>query len=147
VKLDGTDIFVDGNAGTVQFTAIRSGGAVSPHLTAPPDQRVSSAVAVSPVGAISVTAIAAEAAASVVGLVTKQVDVQQVEADAAPTLAAIAAISTEAAVGTVAASAAVASIMTTTMTATVMTTTTMTATAAFSAATGVEQGQDGTGGK
>jgi hypothetical protein len=127
------------------------GGAVSPHLTAPPDQRVSSAVAVSPVGAISVTAIAAEAAASVVGLVTKQVDVQQVEADAAPTLAAIAAISTEAAVGPVAASAAVASIMTTTMTTTVMTTTvmttTMTATAAISAATGVEQGQDGTGGK
>jgi hypothetical protein len=108
-------------------------------------------VAVSPVGAISVTAIAAEAAASVVGLVTKQVDVQQVEADAAPTLAAIAAISTEAAVGPVAASAAVASIMTTTMTTTVMTTTvmttTMTATAAISAATGVEQGQDGTGGK
>ena len=75
-----------------------------------------------------------------VGLVTEQVDVQQIETDAAPTLAAIAAISTEAAVGTVAAvaaiaaPAAVASAMTTTMT-----------TAAT--ATGVEQGQDGTGGK
>jgi hypothetical protein len=114
-------------------------------------RRLDSAGPCATVTAVGSAACTAEAAASVVGLVTEQVDVQQVEADAAPTLAAIAAISTEAAVGTVAAvaaiaaSAAVASIMTTTMTTTVMTTTTMTT--AASTATGVEQGQDGTGGK
>jgi hypothetical protein len=103
-------------------------------------------VVIPTVAAIGVTAIATEAATSVIGLVTEQVNVQQIEADAAPTLAAIAAISTEAAVGTVAAvaaiaaSAAVASAVTTTMTTAVMTT-------SASTATGVEQGQDGTGGK
>src|SRR5947209_4182364 len=109
-----------------------SGGAVTPRLTAPPDQRVSSADAVSTVAAISGAAVATDAVTRAVGLVTEQVDVQEVDAEAAPTRAAIA---------TVAAVAASAAAVTA-----VMTTTAMTA-ATIPAATGVEQGQDGTGGK
>jgi len=90
---------------------------------------------VSAVAAIGVTAVATDAVTRAVGLVSEQVDVQQVEAEATPTRAAVATVAAVAAPA-----AAVATVMTTTVTTTVTT-------AAIPAATGVEQGQDGTGGK
>lgn len=96
----------------------------------------------STITAISVTAVTTDAAAGVVGLVTEQSDIQEVDADAAPTSTAVAAGTAVAAPATVAAVPAMTTLAmpTATMPAAAM------ATAAF-AATPVEQGQDSTGGK
>jgi hypothetical protein len=84
---------------------------------------------VAAIAAIGVTAIATETVASAVVLVTEQVDVQEVDPEAAPAGATVATVAAVAA-----SAAAVASVMAT-----------ATMTAAIPAATGVEQGQDGTG--
>jgi len=101
----------------------------------------------SAVTAISVAAVTTGAATSVVDLVTKKDDVQEVDADAAPTITAITAGTAVAAPAAVAAIPARTSIGMTTITmATIAMATAAMATAAF-AATPVKQGQDRTGGK
>jgi hypothetical protein len=101
-----------------------------PWLTAPDTiSGINSAVDVSAGTAVGITAIATDAVTCAVGLVTEQVDVQKVDAKAAP---AGAAVATDAAVAASAAAVMAASV-------------TAVATAAIPAATGVEQGQDGTG--